>query len=1170
MATNARDEVVRFIYKVTGDKDLAASAATMLAAGKAADSTSEEFDKFSKALTEAASQAKLIQTALAQKSGLAELKAQLAEAEAGLAKLNSEFDKTDTSNKKVTKAFNDAEKAVASLTTQVNQQQVALTKTEGALAKAGVNTSDLAGAFTKVQQQGNAAATALADLGTQGQKAAGSTQNIAKATKDAGDKAKTASGLFGELKDNLGKIAAAAGAAELALKGIEFGKDAFTEATAVETQLSRVKAIAKSTGDTFEQLSKAIEDAARAGNVSTADAAAAAAALAEQGQTTEEIFKTLTPTVLLARDAQIDFATAAGIVDDTLDQFGLSADEATTVVDKLVAASKGSKDGLSGMADALKQIAPDARALGLNFDQLVSTLGIFQQNGFDSAKAVRGLRTVFQDLQDPTSNLSKELGALGDHSTDFAKAIDTIRNAGAGGQKAIQSLDGAARSLVLFLVQRGPGALADFSTGLQNVQGEAQKTREALDKNLSGAFTAFQHSIDAIGGKLAEGALTPLREELTKLATQLNAFADSPAFAKLQSAIAGLFDAGVKGFDNFVQNVDFAGFADNAASNIRDLAKDVGELGKDLGTVAAAINKIGDALGVVFRFGAAVFDTLKASVAGTLLVFAELSLKASQLSDKLRGVGESDTTKAFAELAQAAKEAAKGGVADLGTNLDKLKENFKGIGSAGDDAAARLAKIGDSFKNVTSGVVSVKETIEQLPEGFNAISGSVDSMTQALGILTPALNLEAIAQGAAKTAASEHADAIVRAGQAVADARKAFDELVTSGNASADAMNAAAQAYKKAQDDLAQLTGKTQDAVDSQRALAQAFSTLRIASQEQLDKAAKDAKDALDTIHQAFLDGSRPIEDQRRAFEAWAQTVRASVADSTQAVKDQKEAQIAAEASALGFTDAATKAGVAAAQAGADTAAGFDKAAQSIDSASTAADNLATNAAAAATGVSALGAGAASAGSSVGSLATGLQGIVLLSADQLRSLREIGKEFLSGAINGEEYARRVVVAMGGVDEALARQEQQLRDFNDAVNDLQSQIASAGGDDVTVENLRHEKKMRDLKDEQDLSTAQRAKLERLEEELHEANLKRIKAENDARNQGNTDTSGGQTNRNAGGTGNQNAGGGGTRAPTEGATININIPEGTVVLDPKSLQTLGRQIKGVIDGINGRSR
>lgn len=1097
MAVNSRDEIVRYIYDVVGDKDIAATAVTLLKAGEAAGVTQEEFDALSKSLNDSASKFKAINQAIGQKAALADLGRQLADATATASKFRDEIAQTESPTKKLQKAAADADKAVADLAKQQTAASVALQKTEGALQKAGVDTADLGKAFQKVQTDGAAAAQSLGAVGIAGSKASSGAKDLADSTAKAGKEAKTAGALFTELRDNLGKIVSVAAAVKLALAGIEFGKGAFAEATDVEASLSRVQAIAKSTADSFDALSAQIEKSAREANVSTAAAASAAAALAEQGQTAEEIFQTLTPTILLARDANLDLATAAGIVDDTLDQFGLSAADAAALVDKLVAASKGSKDGLAGMSQALKQLAPDARAIGVDFDRLVSLLGLLQQNGIDASSSVRGLRKIFQDLQNPTSTLSTELASLGDHSADFGKAIDTIRNAGTGGEKALLSLDGAARSLVLFLVNQGPGALDGFAASLQNVQGEALKTRKAIDDNLRGAFTGLENALDALGAGLAKSALAPLRDEFQKLAEQLNKFADSPAFAELQKSLTELFVEGTKAFDNFIDNVDWPSFIETIKGGIKDASETIGSFKDDVAGVAAAINTIGATIGIFTRSIAVAFNAVKVGVSESVAVIAGLAAKMSEIRDTLAGGFASEATIALEAIRDAAEKAANDGADKLITSGEKLVENLRAVAGAGDDAAGKIDSAGAAIKDAGSAVAETSAALADSNAGFNAVTGTVDDMATALGILTPALNLEATAQLAAKSGATQHAEQIVILRKEVADARANLDELVKSGTASGEAMQQAAQQYATAQSNLAALTGATTDATEAQRALEQAFADLGIRTQKQFDKAADDAKKSLDTIRQAFLAGNATIEDVKRAYDAYAAKVHAAMADSTTSVQAQKQAQLDALASALGFTDAAGKAGAAGTQAGSDTASAFDKAKDSISGASDAASNLAENASAAATNVQALGAGAASAATATTALGSATQGIVLLTNEQLHILNEIRDEFLSGAISGEEYARRVTVALGGVDEALLKQQQNLRDFQNQLDQLNSDIAGETGDGKTQEDIRHDQKLRDLKDEfqvQGTLTAQQyQQLLKAENDLHNIKLKNLKAD-----------------------------------------------------------------------------
>lgn len=1143
---NSRDEQVNFIYAVTGSEEVAASAAAMLKVADAGENASAEVQKFAEALKTAQTQASLTNQALTQKAGLTEITAELAAAKDAYGKLNAQVVGLGDSSKKTATALATAGKAVDDLTVKQNLASVALTKTEGALAKAGGNAKDLAGSLNAANTAGANAAKGLASIGDAAAKAADGTNKTAQATKDLGEQSSKSSTLLQELKSHLLAIVSTATLLEAAFKGIEFGKESIEGAAGVEQTLSRIKATAQGAAEQFGDLDKAIEQAARAANVSNQAAATAALALAQQGETADQIFHTLLPTILLARDANIDYAASAKIVDDILDLFGIDASDAALAVDKLVVASKGSKEGLEGMAQAISGLAPDAKQLGLSFDELVGTLGFLQQNGIDASKAVRGLRTVFQDLENPASALTQKLAELGDTSQDFGKAIATIRDGGQKGQEALLTLSGAARSLVAFLAQQAPDAVDKFTASLGNAAGAAQKTQQAIDKNLTGAFTSFEHAIDALGEKLAEPVLKPLADEFTKLAGQLNAFADSDQFATIAAQFGKLATDIVKAFDGVINGVDWDSFVGNVKTAVTGAANDLHGLAENASTVAEAINKIATALGAVAKFGSVGFKAIEAAfgasataiVGGTDLIVKGI--------DKARG-STSDFGKALDDAtARGAKftEDALGGAADaaqgLGTDLDNL----------GTGASESLAKVDDA---ATAAAGSVKDVSDS--------AGEAATNVQSFGEVGPGVfeNTAAAANKAAK-AVSDQNQAILDAEAAVDKAHHAFQDLISSGNGSAEAMLSAKNAYDSAQASLDKLTGKTNDAADAQRKLAVAFAGLHITSQKDLEDAAAAAKTNLDLITQAFANNGAKIEDVRRAYDAYAASVRAAFSQSDASVRSQQEENLKLLASTLGINTGFKDAGDAAEDFGNRGKKAIDAVGESAKKTGQAIQDASDETKLWAQKIDDFNASSQAWGDGLAAAATkaasATEGVAIATNEQLRLLREARDEWLSGALNAEQYAARVKVALGGVDEALQAQEQALQNFNSQLNDLQSQLASATGDDTQVENLRHKQKIADIEAETDLSTAQRKKLELLEEQIHEANLKRIAAENAARNNTGGGSGGGtDTNPNAGGTGNDGGSGQGTgtgggqqpRAPTQpqAPTLHIEIHADTII-------------------------
>jgi TP901 family phage tail tape measure protein len=945
---------------------------------------------------------------------------------------------------------------------------------------------------------------------------------------------------IGILRENLGKVVAAAAAAATALETVKLARGAFTEAAAVEDSLARVKAKAEGAAEEFEKLGDQVEKSARAANVSSETSAAAALALAEQGEKANEIFETLTPTLLLAKDAGIEVADAAGIVDDALDLFGKNAGDAALVVDQLVAASKGSKEGLSGLATAIRTLAPDAQALGISFEQLTGLLGLLGQNGIDAGKAARGLRSIFQDLQNPTSEFSKALGDLGDHSTDFGQAITTLRDAGDKGKDALLKVDGAARSLILFLIQQAPGALDDFIEHLRNAQGTASETAKAIDETVGGSWRSFTNALDRLGSALAKTSFGPLQEEFTKLAKRIDDFAQSDDFAKLSGAFKTMFENAGKAFDEFLDTADFSKFSTSATQAINDIGESFKQLKQTASDVGSSISVFGEFL-------------------------ANLHTLDQEGGKALNGLINS-----IGNLGKASLNLAAGDIPGMVAAVDSAKKSFGDAGAAYDQFSLALNGSAALFRNVQSGAETTAPAIDTVAKAASSAADNIES----LGKVGPGVfENTAAAALKARDAAQEHAQAIIKARQAVADAKKALDDLVTSGNASRDAMQEAAKKYADAQKALDALTQTADDAADSQRALKQAFAELGITTQSDLiDKASK-AKDALDTIDEAFKQGKATIEDVQRAYDAYATKLRATTADSTDAAKESTEATLATKAALLGVADAATKAGTAgkaasenltdglnqAGEAAEKTAASVKKVGDAIGHES--GDEFSARTQAWADSLARTADAAASADSA----------IVLLTADQLRGLREIGEQLNAGGLTLEQYEDRIQEVMTGTSEAIQKQIEQLARLKATEQDLLDQIAQENGDDEASEDARHKKALQDIKDEATLDGALNVqeynKLKKLEDELHALKLKNIKEQQKARDTsteggGGTSTGGG----NSAGTGNT------TQRGTAVTGVTVDFSGATILGGTKEQLSdqLARLILPQLKAIAARSR
>jgi len=150
-------------------------------------------------------------------------------------------------------------------------------------------------------------------------------------------------------------------------------------------------------------------------------------------------------------------------------------------------------------------------------------------------------------------------------------------------------------------------------------------------------------------------------------------------------------------------------------------------------------------------------------------------------------------------------------------------------------------------------------------------------------------------------------------------------------------------------------------------------------------------------------------------------------------------------------------------------------------------------------------------GNAATNAASAANGIVLLTNEQIRSLRLINQEVADGTITLQAYEERMAEVFTGVSASLERQLDQLARLKETEQDLLDQIAQANGDDVEQEDARHKKALDDLKSEATTKDGfdQQAynKLKALEDKLHAQKLKHIAEQQKAQDNANRNSGGG---------------------------------------------------------------
>lgn len=170
----------------------------------------------------------------------------------------------------------------------------------------------------------------------------------------------------------------------------------FTLGTGFQDALADLSAITFATGKDLEFLSK---ESLRLGKISKTSAAEVATAFKLVASAKSELLKdpkalsTVTEQVILLKNATgIGLSEAARIAVQSMNQFGVAADQANRFVNVLAAGAKVGASEVSNIGQALKNAGKVANILGLSFEETNAALQVLAQNSQEGAEAGTGLR----------------------------------------------------------------------------------------------------------------------------------------------------------------------------------------------------------------------------------------------------------------------------------------------------------------------------------------------------------------------------------------------------------------------------------------------------------------------------------------------------------------------------------------------------------------------------------------------------------------------------------------------------------------------------------------------------------------------------------------------------------------------------------------------------------
>lgn len=340
-----------------------------------------------------------------------------------------------------------------------------------------------------------------------------------------------------------------------------------------EAQMSRVKAISGATGTEFEALRQQAIQLGADTAFSASSAAEGMENLAAAGFETAEIMDAMPGMLALAAASGEDLASSSDIAASTLRGFGLAASDAGHVADVLAENANRTNSSVAETGEAMKFVAPLARAAGISMEETAAAIGIMANAGIQGSQAGTTLRGALSRLSKPTKAMQEAMDELGVSFYDsdgkmksLSDQVGMLKTAMAGmtdeqknnylvtlyGQESLSGM--------LALINEGEGALSDLTESYQNCDEAAQAAADTMQDNLAGAVEQLKGSAETLGIAFYDSVSTPLKEAAQAATESVNQITTAFNNGGIEAAVA---EAGNQ----------FASLATEAASHAPEMAE---------------------------------------------------------------------------------------------------------------------------------------------------------------------------------------------------------------------------------------------------------------------------------------------------------------------------------------------------------------------------------------------------------------------------------------------------------------------------------------------------------------------------------------------------------------------------------------------------------------------
>ena len=304
---------------------------------------------------------------------------------------------------------------------------------------------------------------------------------------------------------------------------------------------SAVTSAGAKAGATAEEIEQLREVAKGLGNdfpISATEAAVAMDGLAASGMNANQIMGTLPSIVEASVASGESLEVTSNVVAGALNTWGLMtgnvAENSQRMADVIQMAANKSKLGMADFGVAMQYAGAPAAALGIQVEELATSMAIMSNNNIEASTSGRSLRMMLSRLVDPPKEASEALAKLGVNAIDSSGKFVGLGNVYDQLRSKMQGLTEAEKfklagdiagtesaSALLAVLNTSTEEYNELREAMDNASGSSKKQADLMKKTLLGTFKDLASKVEALGIAFAE----VLQPKIKSVANSLGALA---------------------------------------------------------------------------------------------------------------------------------------------------------------------------------------------------------------------------------------------------------------------------------------------------------------------------------------------------------------------------------------------------------------------------------------------------------------------------------------------------------------------------------------------------------------------------------------------------------------------------------------------------------------------